>query len=282
MAGLLPLNAQAAEFVDDTGYRLQLSGPAERVVPLYGAVTELVCALGLESRLVGRTDADARVEALRSVRDLPPVGTHLRPNPERIAALRPDLVVQVLGRQDSVEQVERLRRLGLPVAAFQLRDFDDVLRLADWLGKALGSPEKADALRAELTGRLEAAQSRINRQAAPPKVFFEIRYPNLLAAGGESFVDDLIRRAGGVNAVTTSGRVARLNEEELLRLDPDVYLYQRGPMNPDPSPPASRRHYGVLRAVSRGRVLEVDEQLFSRPGPRAVQAVEQLAAFLWP
>ena len=279
---LLPCPAQALELRDDTGHSLHLTQAATRVVPLYGAMTELICSMGLEDRLVGRTDADARVEALRAVHHLPSIGTHLRPNTERIAALRPDLILQMIGRQDSLEQVERLRRLGLPVVAFHLRTFDDVLRLTDWLGAALGAPGKARELREELAGRLEAVQQRIKRDVPPPRVFFEVRYPNLLAAGRESFVEDVIRLAGGANAVSAPGRVARLNEEELLRLNPDIYVYQRGPMNPVPSFPGGREHYGVLSAVRQGRVLEVDEQIFSRPGPRAVQAVEQLAAFLWP
>ena len=279
---LLPFPAPALELRDDTGHSLHLAQPATRIVPLYGAITELICAMGLEDRLIGRTDADARVEELHAVQHLPSTGTHLRPNTERIVSLRPDLILQMIGRQDSLEQVERLRRMGLPVAAFHLRTLDDVLRLADWLGEALGAPEKARALRENCVARLDAVQQRIRRDVPPPRVFFEVRYPNLLAAGQDAFVDDVIRLAGGVNVVSVPGRVARLNEEELLRLNPDVYVYQRGPMNPAPSFPGERGHYGVLSAVRQGRVLEVNEQIFSRPGPRAVQAVEQLAAFLWP
>ena len=70
--------------------------------------------------------------------------------------------------------------------------------------------------------------------------------------------------------------------ETLIQADPEVYVIQKGPMNQNPSSPARRPHFHILRAVKENRILEVDEQVFSRPGPRAVQAVETLAAFLHP
>ena len=74
-------------------------------------------------------------------------------------------------------------------------------------------------------------------------------------------------------------RVARLYEEELIRLDPEVYIVQQGPMNAAPTPPAERDHYRNLRAVREGHVLTVDESLFSRPAPGMVEAAEMLADF---
>ena len=68
----------------------------------------------------------------------------------------------------------------------------------------------------------------------------------------------------------------------VIEIDPEVYVVQRGPMNQDPSAPSSRPHFQVLRAVKNGRIVVVDEQAYSRPGPRAVDAVEALAKFLHP
>ena len=70
--------------------------------------------------------------------------------------------------------------------------------------------------------------------------------------------------------------------EALIKRDPEVYIIQKGPMNRNPSLPSERPHFHVLDAVKEGRVLVVDEQAFSRPGPRSIEAVEELARFLHP
>jgi len=82
--------------------------------------------------------------------------------------------------------------------------------------------------------------------------------------------------------VGSEQKLVRLSEEELLRLDPEVYLLQRGPMNPSPVSPTNRPHFQTLQAVQQERIMIVDQQLFSRPGPRSVDAVEALARFLHP
>ena len=75
-------------------------------------------------------------------------------------------------------------------------------------------------------------------------------------------------------------KLVRFSEEALIAADPDVYLIQQGPMNPAPTPLTERDHYKGLRAVREGRVLVVDEERFARPGPRALDAAEELAGWL--
>ena len=114
----------------------------------------------------------------------------------------------------------------------------------------------------------------------PVRVFYEVRYPNLLAAGRASIVDETIRHAGGRNVLDAPQKLVRCNEEMLVALDPEAYILQQGPMNPAPQAPAERPHYRGLSAVRSGRVLLVDEHLFARPGPRSVEAAERLARWL--
>jgi iron complex transport system substrate-binding protein len=115
-----------------------------------------------------------------------------------------------------------------------------------------------------------------------PSVFFEVRYPNLLGAGQQSIVNDVILKAGGINCLPNSKKLVRINIETLVGYNPEVYVVQRGPMNRNPADPKSRPNFRVIKAVDEGRVLFVDEHIFSRPGPRSVEAVERLASFLHP
>ncbi|MBM4329117.1 MAG: ABC transporter substrate-binding protein [Deltaproteobacteria bacterium] len=265
--------------VDDLGHRVELQAPAARIIALYGAYNEILAAMGLESRIVGRTKAD---EIPSSILTRPSIGTHMRPNVEMALGLKPDLILQSAGRREAMAPVNQLRSHGLNVAVFNPNGFEELFSVIQRIGVLAGEREKAQALVDALKGTLDHVARRLGKVSERPKVFFEVRYPNLLAAGKGSIVDDVIRRAGGHNCVNANKKLVRLNMETLIAANPDFYVAQRGPMNRNPSNPAHRPHFQALAAVRRNRVLVVDEQVFSRPGPRSVEAVVQLARFLHP
>lgn len=264
---------------DGLGNEVRLERPARRIIALYGAFNEIIAEMGLGGRLVARTKADAGIPA---VAHLPSVGTHMRPNLEMVVGLKPDLVLQLTARKGASVPVEALRREGIPVAEFNPHTFGELFEAIRAIGVLTGAPEAAAALAGRMHTRLDAVADMVARRDETPRVFFEIRSPSLLAAGRGGIVNDVIERAGGVNAVSDPKKIVRLGEEALHGLDPDVYLVQRGPMNPDPRPLDERPLYEALRAVRLGRTLVVDEGAFSRPGPRAVEAVERLAHYLHP
>ena len=275
---LLADSATATTFRDDTGTEISTDKRVRRIVCLYAAFNEILDAMGLSDRIVGRT----KNETLPDLKDLPSIGTHMRPNVEQIVALQPDLVIQSLGRKDALLPVEQLRKNGIPVVAFAMHSFDDLFVAIESIGAACGAQEQAAQLSATLRTRLERVEKAVAATHDRPGVFFEVRYPNLLAAGTDSIVNDIIERAGGRNIITINKKLARPSEEIVLALDPDFYLQQQGPMNPNPSPLSSRPHYRTISAVRNNKVFVVDEHLYSRPGPGSVAAVEQLALLLHP
>ncbi len=264
---------------DDLGREVVLERPAGRIIALYGAYNEILAAMGLEDRLAARTKADVLPP---SILGKPSIGTHMRPNVELVLALEPDLILQSAGRREATAVVEQLRRHGQTVAVFQPQRFVELFELIDKLGRLTGEPGRAAGLNRRLQERLQAVEQRLQGIDHRPRVFFEVRYPNLLGAGQSSMVNDVIERSGGRNCLEHDKKLVRIGMEALIRSDPEVYVIQEGPMNRRPSPPAERPHFDVLRAVRQGRVLRVDEHAFSRPGPRSVEAVETLAAFLHP
>ena len=280
LTGLNPAPVQAApiEVVDDTGVTLTLDKPAERIIALYGAYNELLLALDARDLLVARTVADAHLPELAG---LPAIGTHMRPNAELIVAQKPDLVLQLAGRREALLQTEALRKLGINVLTFEMDSFDKMFDVLEKLGRLTGREQKAAGLIRDWRARLETLRAR-HAGEKPVRVFYEVRYPNLLAAGQGSIVNEIIAVAGGENVVADDKKLVRFNEEALILADPDAYLIQKGPMNPDPQPLSERAHYRDLRAVRTGRVLVVDEDRFARPGPRAVEAAEELERWLHP
>jgi iron complex transport system substrate-binding protein len=271
--------ADEVRVTDDTGRELVLERPAKRIIALYGAYNEILAAMGLEDRIVGRTKADRLPPSILS---RPSIGTHMRPNVELVLSLEPDLILQSAGRREAAAVVQQLRRHGRTVAVFRPHRFPELFTVIEKVGRLTGEPGAAARLNQRLLRRLHAVERRLRGIRHRPRVFFEVRYPNLLGAGRESIVNDIIERSGGVNCLSHPKKLVRIGMESLIRSDPEVYVIQEGPMNRAPSPPAERAHFEVLDAVRENRVLWVDEQVFSRPGPRSVDAVETLAAFLHP
>ncbi len=265
--------------VDDQEQKITLTHPATKIIALYGAYNEILAAMGLEDRLIGRTRTDVLPP---SILTKPSIGTHMRPNIELILGLKPDLIIQSAGRRDAMLIVDQLRKEGLAVAVFHPANFEELFSVIKRLGILTGAEAGADRLINSMQSRLQKIKHNLENITVRPKVFFEVRYPNLLGAGKGSIINDIIKKAGGINCIENHKKLVRLGMEALIKRNPDVYIIQRGPMNKNPSHPAQRPHFQVLGAVMDSKILMVDEQLFSRPGPRSVKAVEQLAAFLHP
>jgi iron complex transport system substrate-binding protein len=274
-----PIAVADVTVTDDLGRVISLEQPAQRIISLYGAHSEILFAMGVGDRLVARTRADHFPPAIL---DKPSVGTHLRPNIELVLGLEPDLIIQAAGRKHGHEVIRQLQQKGLTVASFQPATFEELFSVVRRLGTLTGKEQAAGALVKNLEARLQRLSRRLLNSEGRPTVFFEVRYPNLLGAGRQSIVNDVILKAGGTNCLPNQKKLVRINIETLVGYDPDVYVVQMGPMNRNPGDPKDRSNFQVLKAVRGGRVMFVDEHLFSRPGPRSVEAVEILAAFLHP
>ena len=264
------------ELVDDSGAMVRLPAPARRIIPLYAGLGETLAAMGLTDYVVGRTVSDDSLPAA-----LPAVGTHMRPNIELVAALRPDLVLLLEGREEAGLTAEALARLGIPVARFRVASFDDWFSCVRRLGALTGEPGKAEALEKSMRERLDAVKAKTAGLERKPVIFFEVRYPNLLGAGKGSMPADIIRAAGGQNGLDDQdSRMVRLSEESLVLMNPDIYLIQEGAMNKSPAPLDERPHFRGLAAARNKLFFTVPESRFSRPGPQSVQAVEDLAGII--
>jgi iron complex transport system substrate-binding protein len=204
----------ASPIQDDLGQRLALKAPPQRIISLYGGLTEILIALGVQNRIVAHIQGD------KSIENIPTVGTHLQPNVEMILALKPDLVVQG-GVPKGMPALKKLEAEGVPVAMFAPHDFTGLFSTIQRLGALTGEEQAAAGLERDLAGRLQTVAARL-KGSKPVRVFFEVRCQNLLAAGRGSIVNDIITRAGGVNVVDNAQRLAPYSLEALLAADPDV------------------------------------------------------------
>ena len=251
-----------------------------RIVSLAPSVTEIVFVLGSGDCLVGATDyCDYPPEAKRIER----VGGFAAPNVERVLALGPDLVIATGFEREEV--AEALRRSGIRVLDVRIRNFEELFSAIRQIGEAVGRSQRAEGVVARMRAELEAvaAQNDATPRRRRPKVFVEIGDHPLMAAGGASFLDDLIARAGGVNvAHEVSQAYASINPEKVVEWNPDFIVVARMDGPDDAAAGLARRiGWADISAVKNGRVIDdIPADLLFRPGPRLIDGVEALAARL--
>ena len=240
-----------------------------RVVSLAPSLTETVVALGLADRLAGVTRYDDAPEVAR----LPRVGGFLDPNPEAVLGLRPDLVLW-LTDGGALGPVRKIAELGVPVRALPVVTVADALEAARLVGAALGEPAAGARLAERLGQALSAARRRAGERPRVRVLLVVGREP-LVVAGPGSYPDELLRLAGGRNAVEGGPPWPVFPLERAVALDPDLVV--DGAID-EPREGLSR--LAAIPAVRRGAVHRLRSDAALRPGPRLVEALAELEAAL--
>ena len=254
----------------------------ERIVSMAPNITEILFALGLGGRVVGATRfCDHPPEAQR----LPRIGGLVDPNLEIIRSLDPDLVIAFRG--NPLRLVDRVRRLGLPVFVLDIgAGLDDLAPLVAKIGLVTRTEDRAGELAAGLRRRIAAVDAALRGVAPRPKALVLLYGQGLWTCGGESYLDDVIARAGGTNVASALPKKwALYKRERIVRDDPDaVFILARSTDDFEAGRAWLSRLAGVsaVSAVRTGRVHELDENAASRFGPRLVDVLERLASLLHP
>lgn len=267
------------ELVDDSRAKLRFERAAERIVSLTPAFTEILFAVGAGAHVAGVTTADnypAEVEAIPKVGGMVVNLVDL----ERVIGLRPHLVV---GTRFHVTLRAPLARAGIPLLVLEAERFEDVFRHITTLGECAGRSARSQELVRDLRARLDRIVERHdNDPQNRPALFFEVWDQPLMTVGQDSFLADMLQLAGGRNVFGDLKQAyPEVSLEELVRRDPDVILTRsRGELATFRQQLKQRTGWNNLRAVKEERVGFVDEDLVTRPGPRAVTGLEQMAETL--
>ena len=256
--------------------------PPARVVSLVASNTELLYALGVGDRVVGVDDySDFPPE----VAGLPRVGRDLDIDADRVAALKPDLVLASLSVPGMEGNLARLAARGLPFVVVRSRGLVGVLEDASRIAEIVGAAPAGKQLVADLAERVGRIERRTRDVARRPSVYWEWWPRPYIAAGGPSWMTDLFRLAGGENAFADlEGESAAVTTEQVRARAPDVVVacWCGARKLPDISLVARRPGWGDVPAIRGSRVHAVLEPLYGRPGPRLVDGLEQLADLLHP
>ena len=256
---------------------------ASRVISLIPATTEMLFAMSAGNRLVAAGSYDHYPP---EVERLPRVGALLDPNIERILTLKPDLVV-VYGTQTELKN--RLDRANISYYTYVHKGLPDISETIRSLGARVGVAPQANSLASSIESGVARIRSDVARLPRPKTllVFGRERgsLRNIDASGGVGFLHDMVEAAGGTDVLTDVGRQSvMMTTEMVLARAPEVILELRyGP--PAAGDAEDLRQWNTLAAVpavKNKRIYQLRGDQFVVPGPRVVQAVEEMARTLHP
>jgi iron complex transport system substrate-binding protein len=260
-------------FVDDLGRQVTIERIPQRIVSLAPSNTEILFALGLGDKVVGVTDwCDYPPEALEKGK----VGSYDTPDIEKIVALNPDLVLVAYGT--TMDVINNLVGLGLTVFGIKSTDLDDVLNDIRTVGNITGKKAEADALTSEMESRIQAVTDQTEGLEERPRVFYIVWHDPLWTAGSETFIHELIEKAGGVNICQNITGYTTISIEEIVARNPEVIITSEFSFE-------WAQNETLLQGTNASqteRIYTGDDDLVQRPGPRLVEGLEWFAHFIHP
>ena len=274
---IAPEGPVTRELTDDAGRRVSLPVRVDRVISLAPNLTEIVFAVGGGDRLVGRTSYCDYPAAAKNVAE---VGDTLHPSLERIVALKPQVVLVSTASQLEVF-TQQLQNQNIAVFVTDPKDLEGVFRSIDQIGRMLGRAEQATQLVQRLRERTAVVEQSVKNQK-PVRVFFQLSAKPLYTAGHDAFATDLMRRAGA-DSVTADvpGAWPKYSDESALASKPEaIILPTGGSMGSGNATLADALNQSP--AVLHNRVYKLNGDHLVRPGPRAVDGLEEIAMALHP
>lgn len=271
-----------------TGARAEDAAKAQRIVAVGGSVTEIIFALGEDDRLIARDQTSTYPPEAQG---LPDVGYIRRLSPEGLLAVNPDLVIAMEG-YGPPEAKSVIAAAGIPIAEIpEGHDGAAIVEKIRATASALGTPEKGEALAAEVKADLEAAETAAKAAGSPARILFILALQDgrIMAAGADSHADGIIRMAGATNALSGFSGYKQVTDEAIISAQPDVVLMMdRGGFDHEGTEEALFALPAIMAtpAGKNRRMIRMDGLYLLGFGPRTADAIrdlnEQLAGFASP
>ena len=250
---------------DDAGLTVTLTKPAQRIISLSPAETEMLFAAGGDGHIVGVIRYSDFPEAATH---LPVVGDVQGLDIERIVSLKPDLIV-VWYEGNTKSHVEQLRQLGIPLFFGQPRHLEDIPNSILTLGQLMGTQAQAVPAATRLSFQLNALKQKY-QQRSPVRMFYQVWDQPLFTLNGQHIVSDAIQLCGGVNIFAGLSTISpNVDIESVLRLDPEAVVGTDEKNSGDGGVQMWKR-YPTLQAVKRNNLFLIDGNLINRAGPRMI------------
>jgi iron complex transport system substrate-binding protein len=259
---------------DSGGTEVTIDAPPAFIASLDAAHTEVLYAIGAGSQVKAvdnTSNCPAQVAALEARIDA------FNPSVEAVTAMQPDLVVTAF---DTGDLVASLRSAGITVLFLEAPadvagTYDDI----QLLGRATGHTDEADTLVTAMSNEVSALAATASGEQ--PTVYHELDN-TYYSVGPGSFLDDMYKTLGATNIAESTGQAyPQLSAEAIIAANPDVIILADEGFGENATTVAARPGWSAINAVKNDRIYAIDPDIVSRPGPRIVDAMRQLAAALY-
>ncbi len=246
-------------FTDMMGNEVVISYPPRRIISLVPSQTELLCDLGLDEEVVGITKFCVHPDSW--FRNKKRVGGTKTVHTDIVQSLNPDLII-ANKEENTREQVEKLATL-YPVWVSDIQSVDDGLQMI----RAVGTLTNREATANVLADAILTGFRQLTRPGRPKRVAYFIWRKPWMCAGGDTFISNMIEKAGWQNVLANRQRYPEIALEELKHLDVELILLSSEPY------PFKDKHVKELEAALPGaKPVLVDGELFSWYGSRMLKA----------
>ncbi len=276
-----PRDSFPITLVDDLGRSVTVSQRPQRIISIAPSTTEILFSLELAQKIIG---VDRFSDFPAAAKSKPQVGGMVTPDFERIASLRPDLILATGGEQKGA--VESAARLGFVVFALNPSTVEGALQSILTVGRLTGTSLAAWEVTIRLRQRIRAVTSKTRGLSMQqrPSVFWIIWPEPLMTAGPRTFVHDLLTLSGGRNIaadVVGPRDYPLFSLEAIVSTNPDVII-STNDAHGAVGDLKAKEGWKELKAVKAGRVYFLNGDLVYRPGPRLVDGLEVIARLLHP
>ena len=255
-----------------------------KIVSLGPNVTEIIYALGAGDQLVGRTDYCNYPDQALSVTS---IGTLWEPNLEAILALNADVAIASSIVDPSF--IESLNKAGITAYQFyEEESLEGTYKLIQEVADAIGKTEEGQSIVASMKARIDAVRTKVATIPADQRksTMYIISYGDWgdYAATGETYLNDVIEAAGGINAAK-DGMYWSISKELLLSQDPDTILlgaYSYTDTAAAIADFSTLAPYSELSASKTGNIFTINGDAAERQGVRTADTVEEIAKLLYP
>jgi len=267
-------------FTDGLGRTVTVEKVPERIVSLDPSNTEVLFALGLGDKLVGNTNwCDYPQEALSVVK----VGEFDNIDVEKVVALAPDIIfAEDIHKSKTIPALEGF---GFTVFAVVPHSIDEIIDSITTLGKITGTDSKAKEIVTRMKARVKYVTDKIPNLSEKPRVLHVLWADPIMTYGNNTPMYDVISRVGGVSIAPQKNGFPTLTLEEVIHLNPqivicDVGTYEGGDyslvmVQTDPN-------LRSIYARSNGLIYGIDDSLTQRFTERIIDALEWVAAIMYP
>ncbi len=281
-------DVNAFTFMDNSNNKIIVNKPFKRIISLYGAHTENLFSLGLDSEIIGVS----KNEAYPPMAMKKPVFSY-HDDAEKFIAARPDLVlIRPMIARGYKNLIKELERAGITVVSLQPRNADEMISYWKKLGMLTGREKQADKMIDDFHRELAKIKAIVKKipLSKRKRVYFESIHSRMKTFAPSSIAIFALKSAGGINiagdAKARRGtNIAEYGKERILSHgnEIDVFLAQRGAMNHiKVRKIKDEGGFRAIKAVRNHRIFILDEKIVSRPTMRLLDGIYEIGRILYP